>query len=103
MTDNQMTLLRMSNLIEELGAAQIVAARIIRQGIGGVDPVSGKTNRQHLMDALADVQAQIGCTVLAFVLDQHCMGVRTAEKMRQTNVELSGAEPQVKRPTRTQG
>jgi hypothetical protein len=99
MTDNQMTLLRMGKLIEELGAAQIVAARIISQGIDAVDKGSGKTNRKHLIDALADVQAQIGCTVLAFGLVQQYMARRTAEKMRQMDEckELFYA-PTVKNP-----
>lgn len=82
-TTDPLTLRRMGKLGEELGEAQTVAARVIIQGIDEVDPGSGKVNRQRLMDELADVQAQIGCTVLAFDLDQHYMGRRTAEKMRQ--------------------
>lgn len=82
-TTDLLTLRRMGKLGEELGEAQSVAARVIIQGIDEVDPGSGKVNRQRLMDELADVQAQIGCTVLAFGLDQDYMGRRTAEKMRQ--------------------
>jgi NTP pyrophosphatase (non-canonical NTP hydrolase) len=82
-TTDLLTLRRMGKLGEELGEAQAVAARVIIQGIDEVDPGSGKVNRQRLMDELADVQAQIGCTVLAFDLDQGYMARRTAEKMRQ--------------------
>lgn len=82
-TTDLLTLRRMGKLGEELGEAQTVAARVIIQGIDEVDPGSGKANRQRLMDELADVQAQIGCTVLAFDLDQDYMARRTAEKMRQ--------------------
>lgn len=82
-TTDLLTLRRMGKLGEELGEAQVVAARVIIQGIDEVDPGSGKVNRQRLMDELADVQAQIGCTVLAFDLDQDYMGRRTAEKIRR--------------------
>ena len=82
-TTDLLTLRRMGKLGEELGELQTVAARVIIQGIDEVDPGSGKVNRLRLMDELADVQAQIGCTVLAFALDQEYMTRRTAEKMRQ--------------------
>jgi len=82
-TTDLLTLRRMGKLGEELGEAQSVAARVVIQGIDEVDPGSGKVNRQRLMDELADVQAQIGCTVLAFGLDQDYMARRTAEKIRQ--------------------
>lgn len=82
-TTDLMTLRRAGKFIEEGGESIAVAARVIIQGIDEVDPGSGKTNRQRLMDELADVQAQIGCTVLAFDLDQDYMARRTAEKMRQ--------------------
>lgn len=82
-TTDLLTLRRMGKLLEELGEASNVAARVIIQGIDEVDPGSGKVNRERLENELADVQAQIGCTVLAFDLDQDRMARRTAEKMRQ--------------------
>jgi len=82
-TTDLMTLRRMGKLTEELGELQSVAARVVIQGIDEVDPGSGKVNRQRLLDELADVQAQIGCTLLAFDLDQAYLARRVAEKMRQ--------------------
>ena len=82
-TTDLLTLRRMGKLLEELGEASNVAARVIIQGIDEVDPGSGKVNRERLENELADVQAQIGCTALAFDLDQDRMARRTAEKMRQ--------------------
>lgn len=82
-TTDLLTLRRMGKLLEELGEASNVAARVIIQGIDEVDPGSGKVNRERLENELADVQAQIGCTVMAFDLDQDRMARRTAEKMRQ--------------------
>lgn len=82
-TTNLMLLRRFGKLLEELGELTAVAARCIIQGVDEIDPGSGKTNRQRLMDEMADVQAQIGCTVLALDLDQDYMARRTAEKMRQ--------------------
>lgn len=82
-TTDLLTLRRAGKLAEELGELQAVAARVIIQGIDETDPGTGKTNRQRMMEELADVQAQIGCTVLAFDLDQDYMAKRTADKMRQ--------------------
>jgi NTP pyrophosphatase (non-canonical NTP hydrolase) len=82
-TTNLMELRRLGKLGEELGELSNVASRCIIQGLDETDPGSGKVNRQRLQDELADVQAQIGCTVLAFGLDQDYMARRTAEKMRQ--------------------
>lgn len=82
-TTDLLMLRRMGKLGEELGEAQAVASRVIIQGLDEVDPGSGKVNRQRLQEELADVQAQIGCTVLALNLDQDYMARRTAEKMRQ--------------------
>lgn len=74
---------RMGKTLEEAGELVAVLARISIQGLESVDPGTGKTNRQRLMEEMADVQAQIGCTVLALDLDQDFMARRTAEKMRQ--------------------
>lgn len=82
-TTDLMTLRRMGKLAEELGELQAVTARVVIQGIDEVDPGTGKVNRQRLLDELADVQAQIGCTLLAFDLDQAYLQRRVAEKMRQ--------------------
>ena len=68
---------------EEAAELSKVCSRITVQGIDGVDPKTGVPNRQALMEELADVQAQIGCCVLAFDLDQEYMALRTARKMDQ--------------------
>lgn len=82
-TTDRKLLRRMGKLCEELGELSAVAARVIIQGIDEVDPSSGKRNRQRLEEELADVQAQIGCTVATLQLDQAHMGKRTAAKMQQ--------------------
>lgn len=82
-TTDLVTLRRMGKLTEELGELQAVAARVVIQGLDEVDPGTGKVNRQRLLDELADVQAQIGCTLLAFDLDQDYLARRVAEKIRQ--------------------
>jgi NTP pyrophosphatase (non-canonical NTP hydrolase) len=82
-TNDPLVLRRFGKLSEELGELQAVAARCIIQGVDEVDPSTGKTNRQRLVDEIADVQAQIGCTVLAFDLNQTYIARRTAEKMHQ--------------------
>lgn len=82
-TTDLMMLRRMGKLGEELGELQAVAARCIIQGIDEVDPGTGVLNRERLWKELADVQAQIGCTVLALGLPQEEMAKRTADKMRQ--------------------
>ena len=81
-TANQLHLRRLGKLCEELGELQAVAARCIIQGIDEVDPSSGHVNRCRLENELADVQAQIVCTVLTFELDQERMAFRTSVKLR---------------------
>jgi hypothetical protein len=81
-TTDLMTLRRAGKFVEEGGEALAVVARLIIQGIDEIDPGSGKVNRQRLMEELADLRAQIECSVLAFELDQEYMSRRTAEKMR---------------------
>lgn len=77
------TLEEMGEAVAVFGNAVAILARISIQGLDSVDPGTGKTNRQRLQDELADVQAQIGCTVLSLGLDQNHMARRRAEKMRQ--------------------
>lgn len=82
-TTDLFTLRRAGKLIEEGGEAIAVAARLIIQGIDEVDPSSGKVNRQRLMEELADLQAQILCTGVAFNLDQEFMDARVQVKLAQ--------------------
>jgi len=74
---------RVGKTLEEMGESVAVLARISIQGLDAVDPGTGKTNRQRLQDELADVRAQITCTVLSLGLDQDYMAARAGEKIRQ--------------------
>lgn len=74
---------RLGKTVEELGELVAVLGRTLCQGLGGVDPASGETNIHRIEKETADVQAQIGCNVMSFALDQDWMASRTAEKMRQ--------------------
>lgn len=60
---------RIGKTLEELSELGAVLARISIQGVDGVDPASGKTNRLRLHEESADVMAQIACNVEAFKLD----------------------------------
>jgi hypothetical protein len=67
-TTNLMMLRRMGKLLEELNECGSVAARCIIQGIDEVDPATGSTNRLRLWQEVADVYAQLDCTVTALNL-----------------------------------
>lgn len=49
----------LGKLIEELGELQAALARCIVQGIDECEPVTGKPNRQWLIEELSDVYAGI--------------------------------------------
>lgn len=95
---NLKMLRRMGKLIEELLELGIVAVRCIIQGIDEVDPGSGKTNRQRLMDEMADVEAQLVVTshwLFADTATMEYMGARTNEKigyMRQWEAMFTPGE-----------
>ena len=74
---------RLGKLCEELNECGSAASRAIIQGVDSVSPDTGKTNRQWLLEELADVQAQIGCTLLHLGLDQDFLARRVAHKMKQ--------------------
>lgn len=60
---------RIGKTLEELSELSGILARISIQGIDGVDPNTGKGNRLHLRDEIADVYAQLYCTVAFFDFD----------------------------------
>lgn len=66
---NALFVRRLGKTGEECGELSAVVTRCIIQGVDGVDPSSGKTNRERLFDELADVQAQIDCCVETFAID----------------------------------
>jgi NTP pyrophosphatase (non-canonical NTP hydrolase) len=82
-TTDPLTLRRLGKLGEELGELANVASRCIIQGIDATDPGTGKVNRQRLLDELADVAAQIDCTVATFALDAAYFGKRRTTKREQ--------------------
>lgn len=61
----------------ELGAA---VARCIIQGIGQLEPVTGKPNKEWLEDEIADVQANIELVIERFGLDEKRIWARSIEK-----------------------
>jgi NTP pyrophosphatase (non-canonical NTP hydrolase) len=82
-TTNLLELRRLGKLGEELGELANVASRCIIQGLDEVDPGTGKVNRQRLLDEMADVYAQIECTMEAFGLDRTYYAERVVRKVRQ--------------------
>jgi len=82
-TTDLLMLRRMGKLIEELAELQVVASRCIIQGIDGVDPSSGKVNRQRLHEELADVMAQCICTMEMLDLDSPLIDERVNSKIEQ--------------------
>lgn len=51
------TICILGKLAEELNECAGRVARALIQGIDGIEPEDGRTNREHLVDELADVQA----------------------------------------------
>lgn len=49
----------LGKLVEELGELTQAAARCLIQGIDEAEPVTGKVNRLHLREEIADVQAAL--------------------------------------------
>jgi len=74
---------RLGKLGEECGELSAITSRCIIQGMLGINPKTYEVNKNKLLDELADVQAQIGCTLLAFDLDQDYLARRVAEKIIQ--------------------
>lgn len=66
--DNPHQARRIGKTLEELGELTGVLARISIQGLDAIDPASGKTNRQRMIEETADVYAQLGCNIRAFDL-----------------------------------
>jgi hypothetical protein len=54
---------RVGKLGEEVNELGSVTHRIVIQGLEEVDPSSGKLNSVRLLEEMADVQAQINCTM----------------------------------------
>jgi NTP pyrophosphatase (non-canonical NTP hydrolase) len=68
---------------EECAELSKVCSRITIQGIDGVDPESGVSNREALAKEVADVMAQCYTTISALGLDDYAIRVRCIAKQRQ--------------------
>jgi len=82
-TTNALHLRRFGKLGEELGELQAVASRCVIQGIDEIDPSSGRSNRERLVDELADVMAQCLVTMKVFDLESPYIHSRVQKKMEQ--------------------
>ena len=82
-TTNLAKLRRFGKLGEELSECGAVASRCIIQGIDEIDPGSGKTNHQRLIEEMADVIAQINCTVDMLNIDPRVIAARVDKKEAQ--------------------
>lgn len=77
---------RVGKTLEELGELTAVLARIQIQGLDAIDPGTGKTNRQRLMEESADVATQIDLTLTYLSIDQDdgsAYAARRIDKERQ--------------------
>lgn len=75
-----------AELAEAAARVACVCARGMIQGLDAVDPASGKTNRQRLLEELADVEAQTYCTLKAIkltVAERGAYGERVLAKVDQ--------------------
>jgi NTP pyrophosphatase (non-canonical NTP hydrolase) len=74
---------RIGKTMEECGELVAVLARVSIQGLDAVDPATGKTNRQRLIEEVGDVYAQLACTVAVLRLPQAEINERSARKVGQ--------------------
>lgn len=72
------TIGKLAEEVNELGAA---IARCIIQGIDGLEPVTGKPNKQWLEEEIADVGANLELVVEYFNLDREFMRARHDRKI----------------------
>lgn len=70
---------------EEVSELASVLFRISIQGIDSIDPSSGKTNRQRLLEETADVMAQCDCNMHSLFTweERQFVNHRALEKRRQ--------------------
>lgn len=80
---NPMILRRVGKTGEESAELSKVCSRITIQGLDGVDPATGETNRTALAKEIADVVAQCYTTINTLGLDDDAIRVRVIEKQRQ--------------------
>ncbi len=78
-----MVLRRVGKTGEECAELAKICSRITIQGLDGVDPATGESNREALAKEIADVWAQCQVTIAAFGLDTVAIMKRTHEKRDQ--------------------
>lgn len=71
----------LGKLVEELGECSSAVARCIIQGVDEVEPVTGKPNREWLLEEIADVLANIELVVDLYKLDARTIAGRKVRKM----------------------
>lgn len=70
----------LGKLAEECNELGSAIARCIIQGIDEREPVTGKWNREWLMEELADVRANVSIAIEFFQLDVDLIAARQARK-----------------------
>lgn len=78
-----MILRRVGKTGEEAAELGKVCSRITIQGLDGVDPATGISNREALAKEIADVLAQCKCTINALGLDDSAIRARSHFKVAQ--------------------
>jgi len=67
-------------LCEEATEAAKVCSRIIIQGLAGIDPSTGLTNREELQKEIADLEHMIEFAKREFFLDEDKIAIRRSSK-----------------------
>jgi len=83
--DDKRLIRRAGKTGEEASELAGVCSRITIQGIDEIDPSSGKTNRQRLTEEMADVLAQIACTITFLGLDSDA-GIAATQARVETKI-----------------
>lgn len=78
-----MVLRRVGKTGEECAELSKVCSRITIQGLAGVDPATGESNRRALAKEIADVLAQCEVTIVAMGLPREFIEERAAIKREQ--------------------
>ena len=78
-----MILRRVGKTGEECAELSKVCSRITIQGLDGVDPATGGSNRRALAKEIADVLAQCEVTIRTLGLSREFIEARAAEKEAQ--------------------
>lgn len=89
---DKLWLKRLGKLSEELGECNAIVARTIIQGLHAEDPDTAVRNRDNLCDEMADVLAQLQCTLQ--LLNESPRGAAFAERIQRKMAGMSQWEGQ---------